>query len=1086
MKNKFRAALSLMLCIVFTATALVPCVTAFADGREIIASGTSGDISWLFYSDGELRFEGDGTLANTKTTRPTWDNYISQVRKISIGAGVNAANESCFNSMLFTQPNFYTSLEEISIDSGNTCFSLDENGVLYNFDKTALILFPVNLKMSDYYVCESTESIADGAFSYASGLTKVDLGDKLKTIGQKAFYYCENIERVELSDTLLKIDKYAFYNCNKLESVSLPDCLEAIEECAFMQCGSLTEITVPSKITAINKQVFRTCKKLKKVSLPDGIKNIGDYAFAYCLELNNVTIPHSVTSLGIECFEGCRSLTSIEIPDSVTSIRRSAFTGCNELSSVKLPTNLKTLDSATFYGCKSLSSINLPDSLQTISTQAFSGCPINSISIPSKVSSIGSTAFERCTQLKSINVSESNPYFSDKNGVLFNEDITELICYPAGKEEASYEIPDTVKKIGQSAFDSAQALINISAPRGIEFIGADAFSGTGFYNDAASWDNGFLYLNTYLIEAKNVASECKVYSKTTLIASNAFESSSVTSVEMPDCVEHINTYAFYKCSKLKSINISDNLKSIGNYAFYYCTNLERVEIPSGVTTINNRVFSNCTALKEVVIHGMITEIGEYSFGGTTNLKKIIIPETVKSLDSTAFSSSGITDIYYGDSKAQWKRLANGATFNKATVHYTLRSEDESVIINHTDSNFNYEAGNVHLVVEDLGNATSSYEQNGFYNNLLVKPIQVLDITLVDGDGNPIQPLSEEKITVKIKASDEFMNLMKSGLASVSDYDVEASEINFADDCFVLEIDGETVSVPAPEKFLKKFKIIHWYSDAVKPTDHEGFKHDEITVENGYIILETNHFSEYAVCTDLTALEEHSVKWIVDGVSTEQTVTEGDVISAPENPEKEGYTFVGWTPEVPETMPAENLEFTAVWQANEYTITFDTAGGSEIAPITLEYGAAITAPATPEKEGYTFIGWTPEIPETMPANDITVVAQYKKDEASEEPEKPAAALTGIDVISPPFKTQYAYKADSLDLSGITVKLTYSDGTSKILTDTGLLKAYGFNADSIGTKKITVAYGSYTDDFEITVSYSWWQWIIRIFLFGFMWY
>lgn len=103
---------------------------------------------------------------------------------------------------------------------------------------------------------------------------------------------------------------------------------------------------------------------------------------------------------------------------------------------------------------------------------------------------------------------------------------------------------------------------------------------------------------------------------------------------------------------------------------------------------------------------------------------------------------------------------------------------------------------------------------------------------------------------------------------------------------------------------------------------------------------------------------------------------GTQIAAPANPTREGYTFIGWDKEIPTTMPAENMTVTAQWEINQYTITFDTAGGSEIAPITQDYGTAITAPADPTREGYTFKGWDREIPATMPAENITLKAKWK--------------------------------------------------------------------------------------------------------------
>ena len=108
-----------------------------------------------------------------------------------------------------------------------------------------------------------------------------------------------------------------------------------------------------------------------------------------------------------------------------------------------------------------------------------------------------------------------------------------------------------------------------------------------------------------------------------------------------------------------------------------------------------------------------------------------------------------------------------------------------------------------------------------------------------------------------------------------------------------------------------------------------------------------------------------------------TITQdyGTPITAP-TLTREGYQFNGWDKTFPTTMPAENMTITAKWKVNQYTITFDTAGGSEIAPITQDYGTAIAAPADPTREGYTFIGWDKAIPTTMPAENMIITAKWR--------------------------------------------------------------------------------------------------------------
>ena len=127
--------------------------------------------------------------------------------------------------------------------------------------------------------------------------------------------------------------------------------------------------------------------------------------------------------------------------------------------------------------------------------------------------------------------------------------------------------------------------------------------------------------------------------------------------------------------------------------------------------------------------------------------------------------------------------------------------------------------------------------------------------------------------------------------------------------------------------------------------------------------------------------KYTITFDTNGGSEIAPITQdyGTEITAPDNPTRKGYTFKGWDKEIPKTMPAENITVKAQWEINQYTITFDTNGGSEIAPITQDYGTEITAPANPTRKGYTFKGWDKEIPETMPAENITITARWKDTE-----------------------------------------------------------------------------------------------------------
>ena len=150
----------------------------------------------------------------------------------------------------------------------------------------------------------------------------------------------------------------------------------------------------------------------------------------------------------------------------------------------------------------------------------------------------------------------------------------------------------------------------------------------------------------------------------------------------------------------------------------------------------------------------------------------------------------------------------------------------------------------------------------------------------------------------------------------------------------------------------------------------------------------------------TGNKEYWAKWEANAYTVTLntnggTINNGNVTSytygvgatLPTDVTRTGYTFKGWYDNEgltgnPVTAISNtetgNKEYWAKWEINQYTITFDTAGGSVVTPITQNYGTAITAPADPTKNGYTFVGWNPEIPATMPAKDLTVTAQWTLD------------------------------------------------------------------------------------------------------------
>ena len=231
-------------------------------------------------------------------------------------------------------------------------------------------------------------------------------------------------------------------------------------------------------------------------------------------------------------------------------------------------------------------------------------------------------------------------------------------------------------------------------------------------------------------------------------------------------------------------------------------------------------------------------------------------------------------------------------------------------------------------------------------------------------------------------------------------------------------------------------------------------------------------AENTIITAKWAVNQYTITFDTAGGSAVASITQdyGTAITAPADPTREGYTFIGWDREIPANMPAENVTLTAQWEINRYTVTFDTNGGSEIAPITQDYGTAITAPADPTREGYTFIGWDKAIPATMPAENVTVTAQWQL--AARMPDRELVIY---------YKSVGRLNTITEDPS--LIEYTSSDESVVTVDKDGNYKAVG-RGNAVITMHIVGT--DIEEHCKITVKYAWWQVLIRIFLLGFIWY
>ena len=206
-------------------------------------------------------------------------------------------------------------------------------------------------------------------------------------------------------------------------------------------------------------------------------------------------------------------------------------------------------------------------------------------------------------------------------------------------------LPDSIVRIGDSAFGACWNLRNVEIPEGVVEIGKYAFG------------------NSYYLHSVTISDSVKS------IGENAFSNcDNLEVVSLGNGLETIGTYAFADLTRLIAVTLPDSLTTIGDFAFFRCTRLSDVVIPGNVTAIGEYAFAECRMIKSIIVEDGVTSIGKAAFASCPSVESITIPASVTSIGQQAFyNCSSLTTVNYCGTEEQWNSIANDIFTPDSTI-----------------------------------------------------------------------------------------------------------------------------------------------------------------------------------------------------------------------------------------------------------------------------------------------------------------------------------------------------------------------------------------------------------------------------------
>lgn len=568
----------------------------------------------------------------------------------------------------------------------NKNVTLIGEGAFQNCSKLAEVIFEDDgteelvIGKQAFFSCRALESlvlpsrlktIQDAAFMSCSGLTEINIPEGVTYVGADAFKSCSSASVVRIpasvetlaaseGSALVETDKEArirvFDSCSGLTEFIVDEnnqnykSIEGIlYEVKYNEDGSLLGynlvvcpqskggvIDLPSKTLAINNYAFSQNKAIQELKFSNGVENemtIGSYAFYECLNLAKVQLPNGLKTISQYSFTDCLLLEEVVIPNTLEVLPLNGFYKCPELSKVTFEeggtTPLVIEDGKTtsdgyghtsyfgpFSNCPKIQKLSFPERLTTIGKNAFTSAPLTEVHFPSTIQSIGNNAFQYCKDLVTITFAGSCDNLTLGTYVFVNTGIS------------SITLPNGLKIISSYTFGSCKNLTSVTIPASVTEIAAGAFSSSGL---------------TTITFAEG--------SQLETIGANAFNSTPLRSINIPQSTITIGGTAFASCKELTSVTFEGSdteegasLESIGSRAFRDCTALTSFDFPycgKDAVGVYNKIKLGSGSTVNI-------------FEGAKNLTTIYLSEAIDSIDNLFVKCPALTTIVVAEHNENFK------------------------------------------------------------------------------------------------------------------------------------------------------------------------------------------------------------------------------------------------------------------------------------------------------------------------------------------------------------------------------------------------------------------------------------------------